>query len=104
MIKQGAKLVESVEDILEELVMQPTGRPATSQPLHNPSEMAAAESELADDDPVLAALGMEPATLDSLCARTGFGAAELSSRLLEYELVGQVIRLPGGLFQRAGRA
>jgi DNA processing protein len=51
-------------------------------------------------DPLLAALGHDPVTLDALLARTGESAAVLSARLLELELDGQVARLPGGLYQR----
>jgi DNA processing protein len=49
---------------------------------------------------VLAALGHDPVTLDALLARTGWPTAELSARLLDLELDGQVARLPGGLYQR----
>ena len=49
---------------------------------------------------ILAALGHDPVTLDALCARTGYGAAELAARLLDLELAGRVARLPGGLYQR----
>ena len=51
-------------------------------------------------DAVLDALGADPVTLDALLARTGWGVAELSARLLDLELEGRVARLPGGLFQR----
>ena len=54
-------------------------------------------------DPLLAALGHDPATLDALVARTGWPAADLSVRLLELELDGRVARLPGQLFQRVAR-
>jgi DNA processing protein len=94
LIKQGAKLVESADDILGELNW---GRAPDPQPVVAPSASAAA-------DPLLAALGHEPATLDALAARTGLGAAELNARLLELELDGRVARLPGGLFQRRGQA
>jgi DNA processing protein len=42
-------------------------------------------------------------SLDALCARTGFSAAELQAQLLELELAGSVARLPGGLFQRVAQ-
>lgn len=90
LIRQGAKLVESAQDILEEL------RPATSR-----GPNAAMEEALSvDRDPVLRALGHDPVTLDALGARCGLSVQALSARMLELELEGQVERLPGGLYQR----
>ena len=101
LIKQGAKLVESAQDVLEELLL-----PGTRTPSLFPAADASdtdADAELASDD-VLAALGFDPTGLDALVARTGIDAAALQVRLLELELDGQVARLPGGLFQRMGTA
>ena len=95
LIKQGAKLVETAQDILEELRWPSAVSAATTT--------ASAYAPNAGD-PVLAALGFDPATLDALVARTGSSAAELSVRLLDLELDGQVARLPGQLFQRLPRA
>jgi DNA processing protein len=92
LIRQGAKLVETAADVLEELS-------AASPPAQPRLDFEPAPSP-ADDDPLLAALGHEPATLDALSARTGWSAAALNVRLLELELDGRVARLPGGLFQR----
>ena len=90
LIKQGAKLVETAQDILDELCV--------------PGIAAAAETDAPTaDEPLLTALGYDPATLDALAARTGLGAAELSTRLLGLELDGLVARLPGQLFQRLPR-
>jgi DNA processing protein len=98
LIKQGAKLVELAQDVLEELKLPGAGltRPGASR-----SE-AAADSETAQptDDPLIAALGFDAVSLDALQARTGLGTAQLQAQLLELELAGQVARLPGGLFQR----
>ncbi len=90
LLRQGAKLVERAEDILEELRLPPHPVGGT------PPVLDAAGKE----DPLLAALGFEPVTLDALVARTGESAAALNVRLLELELDGRVTRLPGQLFQR----
>jgi DNA processing protein len=87
LIKQGAQLVESADDILAEL--QPAA-PALSAP----------GASAGDGDPLLAALGHDPATLDALVARCGWPPEQLAARLLELELDGLVARLPGGLYQR----
>ena len=90
LIKQGAKLVDSALDILEELRLPAADAPA--------ADAAAAPS--GQRDPVLSALGFDPVTLDALVARTGWPPSELNARLLELELDGRVARLPGQLFQR----
>ncbi len=92
LIKQGAKLVETAQDILEEL--RPT-TPAAIGALPLQDSPAAPA-----DDPLLMALGFDPVTLDALAARTGLSAAELNGRLLGLELDGLIARLPGQLFQR----
>lgn len=100
LIKQGAKLVEALADILEEL---PSGAAAAASV--GGSETAALPPDGGEAiDPLLEALGHEPIDLDSMSARTGWSAADLAVRLLELELGGQVARLPGGLYQRTRSA
>ena len=100
LIRQGAKLVESAQDVLEELKIPATTVPGLPQEgVNAPGAAASDETE----DPVLAALGYDPMGLDALIARTGMDASTLQVALLELELDGRIARLPGGLFQRVGR-
>ena len=93
LLKQGAKLVDSATDILAEFSL---ARPAPADDRSGAVEPV----RPGRDDPVLAALGFDPMSLDALVARTGMSAAELSARLLDLELAGRVARLPGQVFQR----
>ena len=93
LIRQGAKLVESAQDILEEF-----GDLAPSAAQTAPPDSTTA------DHPLLAAMGYDPIALDVLSARSGWSAADLQAQLLELELESLVTRLPGGLFQRTGLA
>lgn len=99
LIKQGVKLVESAQDVLDELPGGPRrdSAHAVGKP-HSPDDAAL------PDDPLLQALGFDPATLDALGARTGLDTPTLLARLLTLELQGEVARLPGGLFQRMATA
>ena len=98
LLKQGAKLVETAQDILEEL--RPGHALQTALPLGQPSEADAAGAAAGPADPLLEALGHDPVTLDALISRTGCPAPELMARLMTLELDGLVARLPGGLYQR----
>jgi DNA processing protein len=103
LLRQGAKLVESAEDVLEEL--RPVlGRPRPDPAAVGPPDDAGAADAGPADDPLLAAMGHDPVTLDALSARTGWSVAALNVKLLELELDGRVARLPGGLFQRRAQA
>ena len=93
LIKDGAKLVESAADLLEELRMAPL---ACMAPAPGP---AYAGQFLA----LLHALGHGPVGADSLAALTHTNPGLLAGQLLALELAGQVERLPGGLFQRLNR-
>ncbi len=94
LIRQGAKLVETAQDVLEELRLDGRAGAAAASP-----EPLTGRTDDAQG-PLLDALGYDPVSLDALSARTGWSAAELQARLLEMELDAQVARLPGGLFQR----
>ncbi len=104
LIRQGAKLVERTEDVLEEINLGPIA-PVLGQPpaqaVAVASPPASDQSEFADAaDPLLAALGYDPVTLDALCERSGQPPEAAVARLLELELAGHAERLPGNLFRR----
>ncbi|MBS3935566.1 MAG: DNA-processing protein DprA [Sulfuritalea sp.] len=92
LIKQGAKLVESARDILEELRWERMVNPAA---IANMAPVPEAET-----DPVLVALGGDPCDLDTLVGRTGLAVDALLARLLPLELDGRISQLPGGRYQR----
>lgn len=95
LIKQGARLVETVQDVLEEMNWEPAVGPVA------PGQGAAIEASRSEpSDPVLTALGFGPAGLDALQTRTGLDTAPLQARLMALEFENRVARLPGGLFQR----
>jgi DNA processing protein len=104
LIKQGAKLVESAQDVLEELRLPPDPAPSNSEFIANNADPTPGNCQKSFENPLLDALGFDPVGLDALLARTGMDAATLQIRLLELELEGAVARLPGGLFQRLGAA
>lgn len=92
LIKQGAKLVETVADVLDEF--------APADALRRPRQVAIDPAPDPAQDDVLAQIGFDPIGLDALAARTGLDAAHLQARLLELELDGHIVRMPGALFQR----
>jgi DNA processing protein len=102
LIKQGAKLVESAQDVLEELQSSVAW---TTRAAVEGDHVALRPVDLLDeeDSALLKALGCEPVALDGLQARTGLPTADLLAQLMTLELQGMVARLPGGLFQRMAR-
>lgn len=99
LIKQGAKLVESAQDVLEELQGFGAGTSEASVASRNPG-MRLDESMVDGSALLLHALGFDPVGLDALQGRTQLDTADLQAQLMTLELEGQVARLPGGLFQR----
>jgi DNA processing protein len=95
LIRDGARLVESAQDVLEELRMNSShgSRPAPDAPA----------TVDAPDASLLQAMGHDPVDLDTLAQRTGLPPGPLSARLLELELTQDVERLGGNSYQRLRR-
>jgi DNA processing protein len=100
LIRQGAKLVETVDDIFSELAAQLAGlrlgAPAEASDAQGVSGAALDK----DYEILLDALGFAPAGIDTLVARTGFAADAVASMLLILELDGWVAQQHGGLYCR----
>ena len=102
LIKQGAKLVESAQDVLEETKIFVDDTPAIDSIAAD--AISTRTTGLFDiNDSVLHALGFDPVGLDALQARCGLDTASLQAELMTLELDNQLARLPGGLFQRLNR-
>ena len=96
LIRDGAKLVETAVDILEELGLGGA----------EPERVAPSQAHADPQDPggrLLTALGHDPAGVDALAERTGLPADVVTATLVELELGGRVALLPGGMYQRSGR-
>jgi DNA processing protein len=113
LIQEGAKLVETGADVLQELRL--AGGEGASRATLSPMQpslfaLPAAPASGGDGDAdgpdaaLRTALGHDPVTFDALAARTGMPSDQLAARLLELELSGVVQRLPGGLLQRRATA
>lgn len=106
LIRQGAKLTESAEDILEELLplvqanwqlLQNTDSKTEKQ---TKNQTIAQQYEQDEQALLLAAMGYDPIRADDLLARTKLTISEISAMLLLLELDGKIQALPGGRYQR----
>ena len=103
LIKQGAKLVETAQDVLEDLQGFSALSVAAAAALVSADTLD--NKHTADVDALLLqALGFDPVGLDALQGRTQLVTADLQAQLMTLEIKGLVARLPGGLFQRLSAA
>lgn len=98
LIREGAKLVENVDDIIEELGPLynsiVTDMPEKGGPSSGGTRL--------ESNHILDNLGYDPVSVDELVKRTGLTASDVSSMLLTLELDGRIGSLPGGKYQRLG--
>lgn len=94
LIKDGAKLVERIEDVLEELL--PALRAAVTEavPLEPPKALQASHRAILD------VLGDDPVVVDEVVERSGLGAAEVLGALFLLEMRRLVRQFPGRRFAR----
>jgi len=105
LIREGAKLVETATDLLEELAphlqvylgeaVEPGNRPGNDAP------PPALDPQYQD---LLEAMGFDPVSTDRLVERTGLPPETVSSMLLLLEMEGRVASVPGGRFVRTGNS
>ena len=100
LIRQGAKLVESAQDIMEELGALLGSLEQTLVPDTTPHYPGSERLGDPDYQNLLNALGYDPVSIDELIARSGLTAEAVSSMLLLLELDGHVSSAPGGHYSR----
>ena len=104
LIRQGAKLVETAQDVLEELspladsLRAPVGTGGGAEPTNQRED----EPD-ADYQQLLAWIGYDPVSVDELVQRSGLTAEAVSSMLLVLELRGRVTSLAGGLYSQVSK-
>ncbi|MFZ1990382.1 MAG: DNA-processing protein DprA [Alphaproteobacteria bacterium] len=115
LLKEGATLVENVDDILANLpeqaiepalplpspsALRPTSKPAPPRadpkPVQRPDSQSLANT-------LLELLGPSPVSIDELVRQTGATASDIQTALLDLEIEGLILRLPGQMVSRAGQ-
>ena len=92
LIKDGAKLVETVDDVLDEVGRITAPAPRTPQTNKGSGSI--------HTDGILQAMGFDPVDVDTLAGRLGLTPGEVYAMLLELEIQGHVDSMTGGRYQR----
>ncbi len=102
LLREGARPVESAEDVLEEIralaELMGASRPAADAAPDGPGDLPP------DARRLLSALAVDPVGIDALAARVGLAPAEVATGLLRLELSGWARELPGKNYVRTERA
>ena len=97
LIKQGAKLVDCLQDIVEELNLSqnPQSHLASDHDIHSANSSVNADANI-----ILTTMGYDPITLDNLVTLSGLTVSAVSSMLMLLELEGKIATLTGGQYQK----
>jgi DNA processing protein len=99
LLQEGAKLVQNVDDIIEELAMAGM----TAETVAPAADSLAAKPGSREEERLLSCLDVYPATIDELVRQSGFSQADVFDLLLGLELKGMVRQLPGQQYERLVR-
>jgi len=101
LIKSGAKLVESAEDILEDLGSRQIGKPRQLEFMWRNSEPSKAPIEVSEKEGlILKMIDYDPVHVDEILRATGLTPGDTAAALLSLELKGLVEEVPGNLYSR----
>ncbi len=107
LIREGAKLIESVHDILEEITPQIEGsrlKAKVKETRERPGSIKPQNMKNLDDTQrtVLKSISGKPKNVDTIIAKTGFKAGDILNILLTLELEGYIEQMPGKMFKLKG--
>jgi len=100
LIKEGAKLVESARDVLDELNLRLSAADQRRSPADTTDARPAKASLTGAAAELLAALGYDPVNADALSSRLAWPIERVMTHLLELEMSGTIAPMPGGRYQR----
>jgi DNA processing protein len=98
LIKQGAKLVTCVQDIIDELPLSLQTKPQKEEKLKEQKDASASKGLSLEEQKILKLLSSHPVDVDHLCEQSGLPVSQVFSALLKLELFGLIRQLPGKLF------